>query len=107
MNRRLRDSSNDMSDDSFRESLHWMGTRRTIQKRYMRYRLGSGTSGNFYDGRSMLQQIKRTTARLTTLRSQRFDRRASIPPVDGKYESSDLAPVLGNMAHLILGITLR
>ena len=98
MNRRLRDTRWD--DSSNDHSIHgWMGTRRTIQQRYMRNRMGVERSENFYDGRSMLQQIKGTTARTLTLRSQHFDRSARISPVDGKYESSDLAPVLGNLAH--------
>ena len=98
MNRRLRDTRWDDSSNDH-SILGWMGTRRTIQQRYMRNRMGVERSENFYDGRSMLQQIKGTTAQIQTLRSQHFDRSARISPVDGKYESSDLAPVLGNLAH--------
>ena len=101
MNRRLRDTRWESIHDSSNDHsiLGWMGTRRTIQQKYMRNRMGVERSGNFYDGRSMLQQIKGTTAQIQTLRSQHFDRSARISPVDGKYESSDLAPVLGNLAH--------
>ena len=100
MNRRLRDTSNEEWWVTNNLPIPgWMGTRRTIQQRYMRNRMGAEPSGNFYDGRSMLQQIKGTTAQIQTLRSQHFDRSARISPVDGKYESSDLAPVLGNLAH--------
>ena len=58
MNRRLRDTSNEEWWVTNNLPIPgWMGTRRTIQQRYMRNRMGAEASGNFYDGRSMLQEI--------------------------------------------------